>query len=125
MQYLNLSMVAYHQNQPSDIDRLAKKGIQVYQEVNSVFGIITTFPKLAGAAFLSGNLERAARLLGASQELLDGIGSRFQPNDRAELDRLIEEIEGAMGKEDYQAEWAKGAAMNYAEAMAYALEPGE
>ena len=122
MQYSNLSMVAYHLNQPRDIETYAKKAIRVYQEVNSDFGIITTLPKLAGAAFLSGKLERAARLLGACQTLLDAIGSRFQPNDRSELDHLIENIKRSLGEDSYQTEIAKGAAMTYPEALAFALE---
>jgi tetratricopeptide (TPR) repeat protein len=122
MQYLNLSMVAYHQNQPRDVDRLAKKGIQVYQEVNSTFGVLTTLPKLAEAAILSGKPERAARLLGACQKLLEEIGGRFQPNDRSELDQLIDEIKHSLGEDGYQAEWARGAALTYPEALAYALE---
>lgn len=125
MQYSNLSMVAYHLNQPRDIETFAKKAIRVYQEVNSDFGILTTLPKLAGAAFLSGKLERAARLLGACQTLLDEIGSRFQPNDRSELDHLTENIKRSLGEDGYQTELAKGAAMTYPEALAYALAQSE
>jgi predicted ATPase/DNA-binding CsgD family transcriptional regulator len=121
MEYSNLSMVAYRMNQPSDIERNAIKAIQVYQEVNSAFGILTTFPKLASFAFITGKLERAARLVGASQKLLEEIGSRFQATDLSELNHLIQEIKTGLGEDGYQAEWVKGAAMTYAEALAYAV----
>jgi predicted ATPase/DNA-binding CsgD family transcriptional regulator len=123
MQYSNLSMTAYHLNQsPADIERLAIKGIRVYQEVNSVFGILTIFPKLAGAAILSGKPERAARLFGACLKLLEEVGSRFQANDLSDLDHLIHAIKRSLGEDGYQAESAIGAAMAYPEALAYALE---
>jgi predicted ATPase/DNA-binding CsgD family transcriptional regulator len=122
IQYSNLSITAYHQNQPpDDIEKLAIKAIRVFQEVDSANGILGTFPKLATAAILSGNPERAARLLGACQKLLEEIGSRFQNDGQSDFDHLIVEIKRSLGEDGCQAESAKGAAMTYAQALNYAL----
>jgi tetratricopeptide (TPR) repeat protein len=124
MQYGNLGFVAYHQNQPEELERAARAGVRLFQEMGSDFGVLATLPILAGGAILTGQAARAARLMSASLKLLEDIGARHQLTDRMEFDLFIEEIRRALSEEEYQAEWERGAAMSYEELLAFALPEG-
>jgi non-specific serine/threonine protein kinase len=121
MQYGNLGFVAYHQNQPEELERAARAGVRLFQEMGSDFGVLATLPILAGGAILTGQAARAARLMSASLKLLEDIGARHQLTDRIEFDLFIEEIRRALSEEAFQTEWQRGAAMSYEELLAFAL----
>jgi predicted ATPase len=122
MQYSNLSMVAYHQNQPEVMETMAKNSIRLFDQLGSEFGVLTATPTLAGVAVLTRQFEKAARLLGASLTLLENMGARSQPNDQYEIDLYIAELKRLYDEESFQREWAAGAAMSYAQVLAYTLE---
>ena len=55
-----------------------------------------------------GDCERAARLLGAADALLDAISRCLDPAERAELERHAAAVRTALGEDAFTAAWAAG-----------------
>lgn len=66
--------------------------------------------------------ERAALLVGAGQAVHDAIAWAMNPNDRIEIDPLLQIAHEQLGKTIFEALQAEGRAMTMEQAVAYALE---
>src|ERR687890_406021 len=77
---------------------------------------------LAGA---KGEAERAARLWGAAQVLLEAKDIPRDPDFLAEADTRISAVRIGMGEEVWEQAWRRGRAMTLDEAVSYALEGEE
>ena len=85
--------------------------------------IAWAFGVLAAAYFGDGRPERAARLLGAMQVLLESIGSSTQPSYNALIgDHLFSALPRELGEDAYRQALAAGRAMSMSQAIDYALE---
>jgi tetratricopeptide (TPR) repeat protein len=81
-----------------------------------------TFGVMAAAEFADGRHERAARILGASQNLLESIGSPPQPSHNALIgDHLLSALPQELGEVAYRQALADGRAMSMSQAIDYAL----
>jgi hypothetical protein len=83
--------------------------------------VLSTIPVLAGPAIKSEKLERAVKLLGASNALLKEMGSKHQIGDQYEIDQFYKETHQIMGEEAFRKAWEQGAAMTYREAVDFAM----
>jgi predicted ATPase len=88
--------------------------------------ITTGLDGLAEIALAQENLQRAARLLGASAQVLSSVGATpmpLPPRLRAERERVIAHVRQALGEEAWEAAFAAGEALSLDEALAEALTP--
>jgi non-specific serine/threonine protein kinase len=70
-----------------------------------------------------GEVERGARLLGASGTLRERIGLRFRvPENQAALDRAVASCRAALGEQRFLAAWTMGGALTPGQAVSAALE---
>ncbi len=79
----------------------------------------------AGLAVKEEEWERAARLYGAAQALLDSIGAQLDPIDRLGYDQYVAAAREQLGEAAFAKAWAEGRAMTVEQAIAYALENWE
>ena len=108
---------------------LYREGLQKLQEVGDT-GSLTVFmlermAALAVAACPGGltGPRRAARLLGFSHSLRMEAAHPLPFVDHADYyDRLVEDVQSALGAEAFAAFWAKGEAMTLEQATAYAMQ---
>ena len=78
---------------------------------------------LAAVAEARGGPRRAARLLGASEVLLESSGiPRYALVDQELHGRVADAVRGHLGERAWNAAWAEGRAMALDEAVSYALE---
>jgi hypothetical protein len=68
------------------------------------------------------DLARAARLWGASDRLLESVGSPLQPENAMLRDRYIASAKVSLGDDAFQAALFEGRAMSLNEAILNALE---
>ncbi len=71
---------------------------------------------------MQGHPKRAARLLGASEAILKGMGASQQPADQIEIDRYFTATREQLGEEAFQEALAEGKGMSLEEAVAFALD---
>jgi tetratricopeptide (TPR) repeat protein len=75
---------------------------------------------LAELEYEHGKPERAARLLGASEGLLDEVGAALEPTERAEYEHSAETVRTLLGDATYQEVWRAGHAMTMDQAISEA-----
>jgi predicted ATPase/DNA-binding CsgD family transcriptional regulator len=122
MSYGNLSFIAYHRAQYQTAEMYSKQALRIYQEMGNEYGMVTNLAILAGPTAALGASQRAARLLGASQALLERYEVQHQPSDAPEIQRYIAAVQSQLGAQDLQAAWQAGSAMTLQEAISYALD---
>jgi non-specific serine/threonine protein kinase len=76
---------------------------------------------LACVAGAEGEAERAARLFGAAEALMEVIDYRLVPQERAVLEPYRASVRSRLGEEAWEDALAEGGAMNLEEAIDYAL----
>ena len=88
------------------------------------YGVATAYPLEAFAvlAAAQNQMERAARLLGAAENLYASIHFEMSAKERAEHDQAIASARAALGDEAFAAAWAEGRMMTMEQAIAFALE---
>ena len=117
----NLGYVAQHQGDYERAESLQRQFLTLWWELGSKYPIPAGLSGLAGPAVTRGDPERAARLLGASEALLETMGVGLQPADQAEADRYVAAVRERLDEGTFEAAWAEGRAMSLEEAVAYAL----
>ena len=66
--------------------------------------------------------QKAARLLGASEALLEKMGFGVQSSDLLEIERNVAATREQLDKVAFEAAWSDGRAMSLEQAIAFALE---
>jgi len=90
-------------------------------EVGSTANIPPCLEALAGLAAVQGREKMAARLFGAAEGIQSSLGARVRPPDEVlRYDSDLAEARKSLGKDDFEAAWAEGAAMPTRQAVSYA-----
>jgi non-specific serine/threonine protein kinase len=121
IQYANLGVVAYHKSDYQLAERLTKRGLSIFLEMNANYGLIYHIGALAGPALGIGQPVRAARLLGASNSGLEILGTGYQPADKPEIKLFFDEAHQVLDKKVFLEAWQEGQRMTIQEAADYAL----
>lgn len=122
MQYDNLSLIAYHQGQFELAVDLLQRGIGMFRELGTSYGLAIGLAALAGPVAKLGDAGKAARLLGASAAILESLGVTQQPADQIEIEKYQSFILQALGEDAFQRAWRSGHEMSIEEALDYAFE---
>jgi tetratricopeptide (TPR) repeat protein len=117
----NLSYVAYHQGDYEGAKAHILEAFALFPEVHDTYYRTHGLSTLAGPVAALGNPQKAARLLGASDALLEKMGLGLQAGDRFEIERYVAAVKEQLDDATFEATWAEGRAMSFEEAVAYAL----
>ncbi len=104
---------------------LFKESLGLNKTMDYPKGIAACLGALAGLALRQGHLVRAARLLGATEALLNAVAGKPFPTDQAEYDHTVVALRAQMEEASLDAAWAEGRAMTAPEAIDYALKTEE
>lgn len=118
----NLGFVAYRVGHYERAGALFSEFVQLNHGLfGTMYSTLCGLCCLAGPLSKSGQAEKAARLLGASQALLDQLDAEMHPVDTYDIERYAAETRTQLGEAGFLAAWAEGDAMSLEEAVAYAL----
>ncbi len=125
---------ALHQGNTEQAKLLFEVTLALWRELGNRAGIIQCLARLAAVAGAMGQLEsppqrvealqRAIRLFGAADALLQATGFLLDVADRAEFDRNLAAIRAQLDEAVFAAAWQEGRAMTLEQATAYALGEG-
>jgi hypothetical protein len=121
MQYENLGVIAYHQEQYDHALELIRHGLVIFREVGINYGLATCLAILAGPMTRLGFYKRAARLIGAANAVMETLGINHQPIDLIEINQFTDQARQALGEETFQAEYQAGQILSIEEAVDFAL----
>ena len=119
---LNLSYVAYHMDAPVRSAQYISKSLQLFMEVRGILGASHGLAAVAGPLAALGHAERAARLLGASEALLEALDASQQSGDQPEVDLYVAVVRELLDEDTLQAAWAEGRTLSLEHAIDLALE---
>ncbi len=97
------------------------ESIDLFRQVNNSVGIALSLIGFAGIAVEQTEWERAARLLGAAQVLLDQSGYKLAAMDRADLEQNSASARTALGDDLFAQRWKEGQEMIIEDAINLAL----
>jgi tetratricopeptide (TPR) repeat protein len=124
----NLALLAQARGDHDAAGGLLAEGVRLSVEVRDRANLAYCLAGLAAVAGARGGAERAARLFGAAEGVLETVGgpvySFYQP-DRSHHERLIAAARAALGEPAFAAAWAAGRALTVEGAVAYALGDAE
>jgi predicted ATPase len=119
--HANLSYVAHHRGDHKQAEAFALEGLALLLELENTRYIPQGLAMLAGPVAAQGNPRKAARLLGASEALLEAMGLCLQAGDRFEAERNEAAVREQLDEAAFDAAWSEGRAMSLDEAVAYVL----
>jgi tetratricopeptide (TPR) repeat protein len=116
----NLGYVALYRGEPERAKRLFTESLSLYQGRQYHKGAAECLAGLGRVAASQGMLERAARLCGATEVILEGLGTRLDTLDRADYERTLKALRNQLG-ERLQTLLDEGRAMSMESAVKYAV----
>ncbi len=115
----NLSFVAYRLGEFEEARDLAVVLLRDRYASGMRAWFLIDLAVLAAPLGQLGQPEMGARLLGASAAIMAEIGAPYQPSDQEEIDLYIRDIRALLDEDAFAAAWDEGAAMSYAQVVAY------
>jgi tetratricopeptide (TPR) repeat protein len=101
------------------------ESLALFQDIGARRGIASCLARFAGVASVQGYMMRAVRLSGAAEALRNVIGTRMEPDDRVQYERIVAAARTQLGESVFAQAWAEGHAMTLEQAIAYALSEAE
>jgi predicted ATPase/DNA-binding CsgD family transcriptional regulator len=120
----NSGLVAHHQGDYKKAESRIKESLGLHKDLNTKYSLAIDLGFLSGPIAARGDPERAAQLLGASDDLLKAMGLAQQPQDQPVIDSYEAVVWEKLGDDVFKAAWEKGQAMSLEQAIAFALEEG-
>jgi predicted ATPase/class 3 adenylate cyclase/DNA-binding CsgD family transcriptional regulator len=112
--------VAIGQGEPDQAERDAYDALAIAASTQAYLGVSDTLECLAALVCDASRQREAVRLFGAAQSFRQAMGAvRFKVWDKG-YEASVAALRKAIGKEDFDAAWAEGAALSIDEAIAYA-----
>jgi predicted ATPase/DNA-binding CsgD family transcriptional regulator len=118
----NLAFLAQHEGDYERARALAEQGLRLALEMDNQLDIADSLAGLAGVMGVTGQPERAARLLGAWDAALERIVAAPEPIDRPEYEQNIATVRAQLTPMSFEAAWSEGRGMSLEQAVALALE---
>jgi non-specific serine/threonine protein kinase len=122
MALANVAGLRVKQGQYGVAKALGAEAIRLNQELSDHRGTAWCLESLAAAEAAQGKATRAARLWGASDGLLESVGSTLPPSIKLFRDSYFDRARESVGDSKFQTELAAGRAMSLTQAVEYALD---
>jgi predicted ATPase/DNA-binding SARP family transcriptional activator len=117
----NLAIAAVHQRRADDAVALVGETVSLCRELGYKELIAYGLEMLAAVAADAGEPERAARLLGAAEGVLEVTGARLEPAERAVHDRAAAVVHATGEAELIEPAWSAGRTLSLDGAVALAF----
>jgi tetratricopeptide (TPR) repeat protein len=98
------------------------ESLRMFEEMEDSQGLDLTLQRLGELAVAQRQMQRAAQLLAAGGHQLDVRGTVHALATQREIERSVDAVRAALGKEAFKEAWAAGEAMTLKEAIRFALD---
>lgn len=122
--FFNLAWVSLHKGDYRKAWAFFEESLELCREYGIKIPIVHILAGFACILGMTSQLEQAARLFGAVEALVEGIGmaGRMNPSDQNELDRYLAIVRNQMDEAEFTNAWTEGHALTMEQAIVYALE---
>ena len=104
----SLGWVALNQNDLPEMRNALRESLALRTEVGDQGGTAWCLEKLANAAYVEKQYEKAVMIFGAAAALRAPINSVIDEADLPDYKRIIADLQAALGKEAFDSAWAEG-----------------
>jgi tetratricopeptide (TPR) repeat protein len=118
----NLTFLAQHAGDYERARQLAIQAVRLALEMDNRLDIADSLAALAGVMAVTGQPQRAVRLLGAWEAALERMGAAPQPADKPEHERNIAIARAQLDSAAFTSAWGEGRALSLEQAVTSALE---
>jgi non-specific serine/threonine protein kinase len=118
---VSLGLAAHLRQDFAEAIALLKQSLSLFAELRHWREIAECVELIGGVSFHLGQIDRAGRLLGAAETLIESVGLVPLPADRFEYQQTTAALRNALGEDGLTARWAEGRAMSPESAIAEAL----
>ena len=118
----NLGHSLLHETQYLEAKRSFVKGMTILRELKEENGVAACLAGLGATALAQGLSDRAARLLGAADAILERSGTFLESIDLIEFQKALSSTKLQLGEERFSAEQSIGKSLSLDQAYAYCLE---
>jgi hypothetical protein len=121
---VNQAWVSLHAGDTRKARASFEDSLKLSNEYGNKNGLTISLAGFAGVLGMTGKPEQAARLFGAVESLLEGIGmgGRMDPSDQKEFDHYTAAVRMQLDEAAFEKAWAEGRAMTSEQAIAFALK---
>ncbi len=98
-----------------------REALALWMEMDHVHGVASCIRGLGETAVLDGSFERAARLLGVAETLMEQVGAGLPPSEREDLRASTEAVRAYLGAPGLEAELDAGRALSMEAAARLAM----
>jgi tetratricopeptide (TPR) repeat protein len=122
---IGLAWVSLHKGDYRKASVLFQESLELHMEYGYKMGMVEEcLGGIAAILGMTGRPEQAARLFGAMEYLLEGIGmaGRIEPQDQKEIDHYVAVVRGQLDEETFAKAWEEGSAMKFEQAIKFALK---
>ena len=120
----NLSMVERQLGHLDEAASLSRTSLSIVHGQGDELAIPWVLNGLAAVLAASGDLERAATILGAAEAMLERAGGEWPPDERQQYEGTLAILTAGLPADALAERRATGAAMTIDEAVAFALTDG-
>jgi predicted ATPase len=113
-----LGMLAVAQRRPEEARGLMDEGLELSLAAHSTRSVTLCLAAFARLAFVDGDAERAAMLVGAAEGLRRRVGLRAWPLLRREEAELVAQVRQALGADGFDQLYAAGSRLSQQDAVA-------
>jgi non-specific serine/threonine protein kinase len=108
--------------EPALASTMASEALSIAEELDDPRGIAWSLEVFAAAAAVAGRVEQSARLWGASDGLLERVGSSLAPTIGWLRDRYLAPAQTSLGAELFDARYTEGRVLRAGQAAALAKQ---
>jgi predicted ATPase/DNA-binding CsgD family transcriptional regulator/Tfp pilus assembly protein PilF len=118
----NLGNIAYSSGDYAGAERLYREALTIGREIWNTYSIAFCLGGLGAAASAGGRPTRGARLLAATEAILQAAGAVLDSDDRIVYAAGLASARDHLPGEEFDKAWKEGRALSRDQAIAYALE---
>jgi len=118
----SLAALAREQGDPARARAYLAECLALCRELGSRYVAALGLENFAALVYAQNRPERAVCLYGAAAALRESIGAALPPEDRKEADLTLNALRAALGEAAFAAAFDAGRALDWEQAIAYALE---
>jgi predicted ATPase/class 3 adenylate cyclase len=119
---MGLGCVVSAENDPVAAWTLFEEGLSISRALGNRMGSAWCLEDMAAVLLAQGEAPKAVRLWGAAYALRESINAPMPANERAKYDQQLIQARADLGEDAFAVAWEEGQAMNWEQAVTYALE---
>jgi DNA-binding CsgD family transcriptional regulator len=117
----SLGWIALRQHDFQRVREYLGKSLSIRKEIGDQGGLAWCLEKLTEVKYHESDLKDAVKIFASAEAIRASLGSKIDPVDQPEYDRIVSELRAALGADEFAAAWTAGKTMPVTDVIELAL----